>query len=323
MTKGNFTKRLTAFLCAGTVLCSLFQFNLLAIIMFSALCIARPSPLLGIIPIVSLAISVFSGYAEGSAEQAITMGISSLSFVLPSVLIAVSYFSKYSKFTTVINAAFGLFIYTIPKVVTAFFLQFGSFSKEIFNSVIDGIISDTKAMMIEQVSAFTEEGQMVLSYVDAVEQALYMMKPLLPAMYITICFASAYIAVCCVNVILKATKIIEKKSYILMPPWQLGIIFFICVFLNTFLNSFSFVSVITASVQMIFVPIYVIVSFSLIYNSLLKATKNKIVATIIIVAGAFTLLSPIIYNLLYLIGCSYSIMYGIKSKQSNTKGGTL
>ena len=325
MTKSNLPKWLIAVLSVGIVLCSLFSgiFKLPAIIMFSVLCVAYPSPLLCIIPFISLALSVLYGYSIGLLPQAVTLGISSLSYVLPSVLIALSYFLKYSKFLTVMNGTFGIFVYNIPTAITHFLLNYGTFSKELLNSAVDSIISDTTNEMLAQVSAFDPDGEILKASVQSIEQTMYLMKPLLPAMLIVFSFFFAYIAVCAVNVILKSRKIIEKRNYILMPPWQLGIIFFICIFLNTFVNYFSFLFVITTSVQIILIPVYIIVAFSLVYKALLKAIGNKTVSSIIVISCIFVVFNPIIYNLLYLIGCSYSIIDGIKSKYGNSKGGTL
>lgn len=324
MTKSNLPKWLVAVLCVGIVVCSMFSgtFNIPNIIMFSALCISCKSSLLILIPLISLALSFSLGYSL-DFPTAITFAVYSLSYVLPSVLIAVSYFHGYSKFLTVMNAALGIFIYNIPIVITHFFLNYGAFNKELLNSAIDNMINGTAKEMLAQVSAFEQGGEALISYIQAMEQAMYLSKPLLPAILIVFSFISAYIAVCVLNTILKALKIIEKKSYTLMPPWQLGIIFFICVFLNTFAKSFSFFFVVTTSIRIILIPVYIIVAYSLAHNALSKATGNKTVATIVIIAASFVTFNPIIYNLLYLIGCSYSIMNGIKPKHGNSKGGTL
>ncbi|MBQ9921013.1 MAG: hypothetical protein IJO52_02410 [Clostridia bacterium] len=324
MTKSKLPKWLIALLCAGIIVCSIFPgvFAVPAIIMFSVLCVSCKPPLLILIPLISLEASFLIGYSV-DLPTAITFAVNSLSYVLPSVMIAISYFHGYSKFLTVMNAAFGIFIYNIPIVITHFFLNHGAFTKELLNAAIDGVIGDMTQEMLAQISAFEQGGEALISYIQAMEQAMYLSKPILPAIFIVFSFISAYIAVCSSNGILKALKIIEKKRYVLMPPWQLGIVFFACAFVNTFAKSFSFFFVITTSVQIILIPIYVIVAYSLAYGAILKATNNRTVSVIILICAIFVTFSPIIYNLLYLIGCSYSIINGIKSKHNNSKGGTL
>ena len=310
-------------LFVGVIICTLLSgiFLIPAIALFSVMCIIFPSPFLAIVPLSCLLLNFFITSFGADSKSAIYFAADSLTFLLPSVLIAISYFKKYTKSLVVFNGTFGLFIYRVFTTVLNFILSYGSFSKELLNNSIDAQINEI--VKLATASPF-ETQPAALGIIDpkVFEQTLYLMKPLLPAVIISYMFTTAYVTVCIVNFILKLMNIIEKKSYRMSSPMVLAAFFLAALIGNTFITGYSFISVICSSVTTILLPLFLIIGVSVIFDAMSKPMNNKVFPCVLIVLGALLFpINIIIYNLFYLIGCSYSIITGIKSLPGNTKGG--
>ncbi len=315
MTKTNVPIFTVILLFIGVVACSLLSgvFVIPAIALFTSLCIILPSPILAIAPVLSMALSLVYSYSSGDFALSVLHVAFSISYVLPSVLCAVAYFKKQSKFQIVINGATGVFLYTAVIIVLCFILAFGAFNGEILNTIIDQSIDSIMQAYTEFFETQPPEiaAQIDLTYFKSVFQ---MFKPFLPALLAALAFTASYIAVCISNIVLKKTKIIADITYRLIPHWFFGAAFFTCMVLNMFITSSSIVAVISSSLTLILTPMFFITGSGVIYDTALKFFKNK--AAVCILFGIVILAAgTIIYNLFYLVGAYYSIITGIRNRK--------
>lgn len=322
MQKNKLTAVFTFLLLIGTIACSLLSgiFILPAVVLFTALCVVKPSFILALAPLASICLSVLVNYSQGF-DAVISSCTLSVIYVLPSVLIAMGYLKKQSKFSVVINGAIGIFIYTCAAVIVVFMLGYGEFNKQILNTALDARLEDFIEIMHSRISTL-QAGNFSVTR-ETLEQIFYLSKPLLPAYIAMISVVVSYAAVCCTNVLLKKMKIIENRNYRVMPHWLFGVLFVLCMMFTTLGGFESFLSVVSASAMMIFLPVFLIVGAGFVFDSLLRIFKNKAVAVItFLLLIIFSLAGTIIYNLFYLTGAYYSIITGIRNaKFTRHKGG--
>lgn len=304
----------------GVIVCSLLSgiFIIPAIAFFSILCIVGGLPFLVITMLVSGVASAVLNFGQGDFMFLIYAIADSLSYVLPSVLIAIAYFREYSKFQTIINGAVGLFIYNVGLAITHFLMKYGTFGREILNTVIDTYISEFVDAFSQTTSTFQASGQTIS--LETAEQLLYSSKPLIPACVAVMFFLASYIAVCLSNLILKKLTVIENMTYRLVPHVAFGAVFVAALVGSIFSDSDSFAYILFGSLIIFLAPMFFISGTGVVFDALSKAFKNKI-APAVLIAVILMCAGTIIYNLFYLIGCYYSIICGIRNIESEIKGG--
>lgn len=304
----------------GVIVCSLLSgiFIIPAIAIFTVLCVAKPSPFLTIPPIICVVASVLYSSVINDFSSLASILSSLLIFILPAVFMSISYKKEFSKVNIVISGALGLFICLFIIVIISFISKNGSFSRDLINQYIDNQITGFIETARESFEAIQSPAP--IADFTIIEETLYLIKPLIPAAFFAWSFIISYISVCISNSLLKAINFIEKSDYTIKPHFLCGIISLILSFATTLVSSKTFFGVALSSVYLAFVPMFLICGIGVVRNWLIKITKNKLLATILIVLILIS--GTIIYNLFYFVGIYYSIIFGIKnSKRFDDKGG--
>ena len=317
MQKIKFPAWTKVLLFLGVILCSLLSgiYIIPAIAFYAVLCVVMPGPLLIIPPLLSSLAAFIFGIAFQSLPAAILPAANSIFYLLPAVLIAMSYFKTQSKMQTIVNGTAGLFIFFSLFVVLSFITEFGKFTPEFFNSVIDGYITSAVSTAEKSMSEFQAVAEEPFDLVYF-EELMLRIKPLIPALVTSVFFIMCYISVSITNGILKKFSVIENVGYRMVPHWICGVLFFISFFGNWFVSSDSFASVLLTSANIILMPSMFIFGLGMIKDLLIKIFRTKFIAVVLIIV-AFIFGGTIIYNLFYLTGCYYSIIVGIRNRQHN------
>ncbi|MBQ9941067.1 MAG: DUF2232 domain-containing protein [Clostridia bacterium] len=305
-----------------TILCSAFApLPIIAeIVLFSILCLIFPSPILCLVPVFSFIFSFSINYfAVRNIASALTAGANAMFFLLPSVLIAVSFLRKYSKSITVFNGAIGIYIYGFFLVVLGFILSYGKFTPQLLNDAIENSFSASLQSMLQQATLLLPDNQLLEERIPFIEQSFYAIKPLLPASLFSITFIISYLSVIIINAVLKRIGLIKNISYRIIPRWQTGAVFLIFSILSSIAPVSSFFWVMASSVKIILLPLFQIVGVGVIYDTL-KRFFNKGIFSKILPVISLLFLIVIFYSFFYLIGCIYCIVNGSKSFINNSKG---